>query len=258
MSEQIGSFPELALPADTRAKERQELKELAVVEATSWASGVSTAEQISHQIYESGAHSVALCKPGKEAAPGYKRCRYKDGHYGDNPNDMTPRVYCEREVVDYLPTFTDIWLGIELMAKESVLAAELVGCLLMRAGLMLDHEVGEDHEIRWRPPAAVIDKLRELLPEVRSLPVDIWLALLTALALNENVKYTTLAYDIRKGTGGENTLLTCAHFAAAILGRTSIAGFAGQLVVGRGVAPLSRAQGLVYFPALVPLEERLF
>jgi hypothetical protein len=105
----------------------------------------------------------------------------------------------------------------------------------------------------------VMNAIAERIPEIHGLPSDVWLHMVVALSLNENVKYDTLGYDIKQGYGGQNTLLTCAHIVAVFLDRASLARFAGQFArPPRGVSPLPKTKGPEYFPMLAPRVQRIF
>ncbi|MCA9327294.1 hypothetical protein KDA14_02075, partial [Candidatus Saccharibacteria bacterium] len=64
--------------------------------------------------------------------------------------------------------------------------------------------------------------------EIYGVPPLVFLHYLNALALNEDVKYHTLGYDIVTGTGRRNNMLTCVNLIGVFLGGVSIVEFAGQ------------------------------
>ena len=126
---------------------------------------------------------VAVGKPGKEAA-GYGR---------PNPNDMLPSVLQDGVPLSFLASFYDIFrefqhLGVAHEGRAPEVVLELVGALLFRSAFMLDHRnVGDGW--RWSPPESVMDILESASPFVAEppLPIRVYLFLVEALALNEDV-----------------------------------------------------------------------
>lgn len=229
-------------------------KQLARVrEATAWSSG--TQESLKFQtIWNRGAYAVKLGKPGKEAASDYVKCKYSDGHRGNNPNDMKPVIFMnDKPFESNLASFTQIFDEIQRLNDKDKSAVELVGCLLFRSAYMLDHVEEKPGIWRYEPSAEVLVELQSRLPVTDGVPIEVFLHYLDAIAWNEDVKYHTLGYDITHGTGRKNNLLTCTNLIGVLLTRVKISKFAGNF--GRpptGISTISKAEAYRIFPALCP------
>jgi hypothetical protein len=247
------SFSELALPDVSLSKYSLPLRREAIAEAKSWPSGPSPDRQVPAEVYRSGSYTVALCKPGKESPITYQGCRHKEGMKTNNPNDMTPRVFVGQEQHQSLPTFTDVFEDLQHIGRSDAVALELVGSLFFRGAFMLDFVRTSEGRLRWVPAAKVQDRILETIPNVGDLPTDVWMHQVMALALNEDVKYDTLGYDIKQGLGRENPPFACAHIVAVFLDRASLAKFAGSFARPPvGVSALPKTKGPEFFPALAP------
>jgi hypothetical protein len=222
----------------------------AVEEAISWPKGVDLEHTIPSVLFETDSFTVQLAKPGKETAPDFL-ARYKDGNYGPNPNDMRPEIRHNRNMVKGLASFTEIFEELQRLHLVSTEGITLIACLLARSAYMLDHVEISPGIWRYRPPVETIEKLSRLIPSAEGVPVEVFLHFLDALALNEDVKYHTLGYDIKTGPGRRNNLLTCVHVIAVMLGLASIAKFAGAFAsIPRGISPLAFKTMLEIFPEL--------
>lgn len=235
-------FPELKLPnSDLGPLSRRPQADL-VQEAIGWATGTREDPAFT-RIVRLGTYDVGVRKPGKEA----------DGT-GDrqNANDMLPTILVDGKVYEYAPGFATIFESLQdLGVGRNNLALELIGCLLFRSAFLLDHDQMEPGVWRWRPPESVQNEIEKWTSSVGDVPVMVFLNLIEALALNEDVKYQTLGYDITKGVGRRNNLGTCAHIIAVFLGRASLVRFAGALArPPSGVAPISRKAAEEAFPLL--------
>jgi len=242
----------LKMPETTLGKFAAPVRAQSMSEAMGWAKGPSQTERYFHELYTYDIYSVGVEKPGKEAAPDYDRCRTKDGLQTNNPNDMLPCVYVSGKKRDRDLTFVDIFEQLERMMREDQTALELIGCLLFRSGFMLDHANASTGGLRYHPPAAALRVIEERMPEIGGLPAEVFLYYLDVLALNEDVKYETLGYNVAtQGYGRRNNLLTCAHLIAVLLNRASLFKFAGSLArPPPGVAPMAQKAGREYFPLL--------
>ena len=200
-------------------------------------------EQIFTRLISVSGYDVGVRKPGKEAEWDPPR---------QNPNDMLPTIRKDGMVIEYAPGFTAIFEVLQdLGVGRNNLALELIGCLLFRSAYMLDHEEMEPGCWRYAPPPTVVTEIERWTPSAANLPIQVFLHLIEALALNEDVKYDTLGYDIQKGVGRRNNLSTCAHIVAVFLGRASLVRFAGTLArPPSGVAPMSRTAAEASFPLL--------
>ncbi len=230
-------------------------KRLAQVnEAIGWPRGTQEG-LIFKTVWEKGDYSIRLGKPGKEAAPGYVGCKYQDGHRGDNPNDMRPSIFRNGQLVEkHIASFVQIFDEIQKLSESgNDNALELIGALLFRSAFMVDHKEVAPGVWRYEPSAEVIAELNRSMPLAEGLPIEVFLNFLEALAWNEDVKYHTLGYDIRTGTGRRNNLLTCVNLIGVLLNEVRISKFAGNF--GRppvGISAISNVEAYRIFPALTP------
>lgn len=234
-----------------------------VIEAQQWPAGTIENKRY-RKVYESGDFGIFLGKPGKEAAESYVK---------RNVHDMTPTVFHKGAAVAFLPTFEDIFrdlwhLGLEASklgsSRDEVL--EMVGALLYRSSYMLDHIKEEASGLWvWSPPSDTVSPIvqalgvmgRELqMPNgtTKRLPIDVYLQLVDALALNEDVKYQSENVEkfstVKSNTGRTNTMQTCTSMIAVFLERYDIVKLFGSLSRSRGVAPMSQTDAKVAFPVL--------
>jgi hypothetical protein len=216
---------------------------------------------------------VVLGKPGKEAAIGYER---------PNPNDMTPTVLYRQEAIDFYPTFSDIFKHFQHLGavgapqtREPVLST--LAALMFRSSFMLDHVSVEEKHFNdksgnrwvWNPPRESLDFLtssRETMgPKVRTisgkelqLPLDVYLHLIDAIALNEDVKYQAPKIALKGKVDGKvgrtNTLQTLTAIIVVFLDRYPIYKFADSLIRGRGVASISAKAAIEALPQLSGME----
>ena len=223
-----------------------------VLESISWSFGNEDSLLYQSIWRDNSGYEVKLGKPGKEAAIGYNRCRYKDGHYGNNPNDMKPVVFFNNNVLaNQVASFADIFDELYKLKESSRLAAELMACLLFRSAFMIDHEEVEEGIWRYNPPLEVVKKISECISNINGMPVLAFLNFLDALAWNEDTKYYTLGYNIKDGTGRRNNLLTCVNVIGVLLDKVKLSKFAGNF--GRppaGISAISQKEALSIFPFL--------
>lgn len=222
-----------------------------VSEAISWDGGTENNLRY-HTIFSEGKYSIRLGKPGKEAAPSYNRCKYRDGHSGNNPNDMRPSIFINEERQnEQLASFTDIFNELQALGRSDEGALELIACLLFRSAYMIDHREISPGIWRYEIPKEVLNVIKKTLPTANGMPMKVFLHFLDALAWNEDVKYYTLGYDIRLGTGRRNNLMTCVNLIGVLLNKVSIADFAGKF--GRppaGISDIAKKEALEIFPLL--------
>lgn len=224
-------------------------------EAISWPKGKSQEKRKITELYKSGNFVVAIGKPGKEAAPAFKRRHYITGAITNNPNDMNPFVMKGGKKVGNDLTFSELFEQIEHLMRADVVGLELLGMLIFRMAFMLDHKKDGGDHWRYVPPEKSLAILKKRLPEVGDIPVDVFLYFLDVLALNEDVKMHTLGHeDARHDYGRINTLLTFAHLVAVLLNRRSLAKFAGAFArPPSGMAPLPKIKDLFEtYPLLSP------
>ena len=247
---------ELSLPVGLKLSPfaRQRRKEM-LHEAISWPKGKNQEHRKITEVYTSGDFVVAVGKPGKEAAPDFKRKHYITGETTNNRNDMNPFVMKNGAKVGNDLTFSELFEQIEHLMRADMFGLELFGMLIFRMAFMLDHVQNQENHWRYITPKKSLAILRARLPEVGGVPVDIFLYFLDVLALNEDVKVHTLGHeDAKHDYGRVNTLLTFAHLVAVLLNRRSLAKFAGAFArPPSGMAPLPKIKGLFEtFPLLSP------
>ncbi len=227
-------------------------KMVRINEAIAWPAGTSQVNKAYQAIWAGNQYEVRLGKPGKEAEPTYDACRYKDGHKGNNPNDMWPCIWDGKRIIDKSATFTDVFDELQALIRTEPVCLELIACLLFRSAFMIDHiDIGGG---RWRyhPPRYVVDLIAQYAPSAYGVPTEVFLHYLDALAWNEDVKYHTLGYDITKGgTGRENNLLTCVNIIGVFLDKIPLSKFAGAFARPPvGISAISRKKALEVFPLL--------
>ncbi|MDP3784698.1 MAG: hypothetical protein Q8R12_01315 [bacterium] len=224
-------------------------------EAIGWPKGGNQEKRKVTVLYKSGGFIVAVGKPGKEAAPTFKRKHYITGKTTNNPNDMNPFVMKGGKKVGNDLTFGALFEQIEHLMRADLLGLELLGMLIFRMAFMLDHQKNQNGNWRYIPPPKSFDLLKKRLPKVGEVPVDIFLYFLDVLALNEDVKMHTLGYEnAQHDYGRVNTLLTFTHLIAVLLNRRSLAKFVGAFArPPAGMAPLPKIKGIFEtFPILSP------
>jgi hypothetical protein len=222
-----------------------------VVEAISWPKGLNPDSRENTVVYADNNYQVILTKPGKEAADDYNRCRYKDGRIGNNPNDMRPEILLNGSKFGANATFKDVFYELQVLHSKSQKGLELLGYLLGRSAYMADHVEISPGIWRYSPPNSVIEELRNNIDMIYGVPPLVFLHYLNALALNEDVKYFTLGYDITKDTGRRNNLLTCVNLIGVFLDKVSIVDFAGSFSrPPSGISAISQRKMREIFPLL--------
>lgn len=242
--------PRERLSALARPRRRE-----ALYEALEWEKGPDQENRKITELHSLNEYTVAVAKPGKEAAPNYIGCRnYMTGEKTNNPNDMLPLILKLGRKVGEDMTFEDTFDAIDKSKHEDMFGLDLMGSLLFRMAFMLDHEKNEEGNWRFRPPQEVIEMLEKRIPTVRDVPTRVFLHFLDVLSLNEDVKVHTLGYsDLPQDYGRINTLLTFTHLTAVSLNRRSLAKFAGSFArPPSGMAPLPKTKATEYFPLLSP------
>lgn len=168
-----------------------------------------------------GVHEMGFAKFGKEYYSDTHK--YKDGHKGNNPNDMKPVIRTDGALLNFDFRFDHIFNFFEHVhhhCSEEVL--ETLGELIIRDAFMLDHKKAEDGNYYYCPPQEAVDLIVNAVPEFDGIDTELYLHYMDAIAQNEDVKYDTLGYNVyRSGYGRENNLLTYAHVIAALLDRVS-------------------------------------
>ncbi|MEA2451530.1 MAG: hypothetical protein QOG04_240 [Actinomycetota bacterium] len=252
-------FPELCLPVGHIGANSLQQRAEAINEAIAWKIGASFQDRETTVVSTFDSHSVRVEKPGKE---------FDFSGEKFNPNDMLPGAYLKDQRIPFTPTFGEIWKEIEDFSKAGEKdAVELIACLLFRAAYMLDH-VQANTGWRFEPPERVMSLIEAQTPTVETaagqlIPVRVFLHLIEAVSLNEDVKYYGLAerkspgtgiHRIKGGIGRRNNLTTCAHLIAVLLEKpgATVVKFGGAMASRRGMAPITPPTARRWFPALSP------
>ena len=195
-------------------------------EAIGWPRGKDQAHRITTEIYKSHDFVVAVGKPGKEAAPDFKRKHYKTGKITNNKNDMNPFIMQAGVKIGKDLTFGDMFEQIGHLMRADIFGLEIFGMLIYRMAFVLDHMKNKENKWRYVPPKISLAVLKKRLPEIEGIPIDVYLYFLDVLALNEDVKMHTMGHENAEGDYGRiNTLLTFANLVAVLLNRRSLAKF---------------------------------
>ena len=200
-----------------------------------------------HTMWESkdGKYRIGVGKYGKEYYS--DSIRWKDGHKGNNPNDMRPTIWKDDAAIEFDGSFDHVFNFFQQVSKIDSRALEILGCLMVRNAYLLDH----DDSLQYAPPAEAIEYLNSAISEYEGISVEAYLHYLEMIALNEDVKYYTLGYDVHSGTGRKNNLLTYAHLIAILLGKGSQSKLCSQFSrPPLGVSPISIALARETFPEL--------
>lgn len=247
---------ELSLPVGLKLSPSAKPRRVEILrEAIGWPKGKNQGKRKISEIYQSGDFIVAVGKPGKEAAPDFKRKHYITGVTTNNPNDMNPFIMKKGKKVGNDLTFEALFEQIEHLMRADMFGLELLGMLIFRMAFMLDHERNQKNQWRYIPPKTSLVMLKQRIPEVGGVPVDVFLYFLDVLALNEDVKMHTLGHEnAQHDYGRVNTLLTVAHLIAVLLNRRSLAKFALAFAYPPfNRSPLPHTKGaLLTFPILSP------
>ncbi|NUN70206.1 MAG: hypothetical protein HUU02_10895 [Bacteroidetes bacterium] len=249
----------LSLPSVKRKKLRDIaliIRQELIIEATGFNSGVSESDKTYTEIYRVKEIKLAYGKPGKEFF--LTTVRYRDGSIGSNPNDMTATLIRNNEIVANDGSFQEIFNKFKALLFAP-LALELLGCLLVRNAYCLDHRKDENNNWRYYINPEILNQLHTLIEHNEIFDIEVFLYYLDMIAVNEDVKYQTLGYDISKGVGRENNMLTYANLIGVLLNRVDFIKFAGGLVRKPiGINAISLKMALKVFPQLAPTRHNLF
>jgi len=247
---------ELALPLNIKLSPFARSRRVEMTtEAIGWPKGKNQEKRKITEIYKANNFIVAVGKPGKEAAPDFKRKHYITGVETNNKNDMNPFIMENGKKVGNDLTFEAMFEQIEHLMHADMFGLELLGMLIFRMAFMLDHKQNDKGNWRYVPPSKSIFILNKRLPKVGDVSVEVFLYFLDVLALNEDVKVHTLGHENAKYDYGRiNTLLTFAHLVSVFLNRRSLAKFAGNFArPPSGMAPMPKIKGVFEtFPLLSP------
>jgi hypothetical protein len=235
---------ELKLPDGNLGPIMKASQKSTVVEAKQFQIGSSENNQLWTKLYEIDGYKIGVIKPGKEY--------FWEGDK-QNINDMRPTVRRDGEPLDIIQSFTEIFELFEDLRNQDSESLELLGCILYRMAYMLDHNLNNQNKFRLSIPNHTSNRLMENFPKLGSLPIRVFIYYLEVISLNEDVKYDTLdGFDITKGTGRRNNLLTNVNLIAVLLGKQRIFKFAGALArPPSGVAPITQKAAKEFFPKLI-------
>lgn len=190
-------------------------------------------------------YKVGVGKYGKEYY--LDTIRWKDGHKGNNPNDMRPMVWKDGKEIEFDGSFDHVFNFFQKVSHVGNRALELLGCLMFRNAYLLDH----DGQMRYNPPKDVIYYINSILPEYEGISVEAYLHYMEMIAWNEDVKYSTLGYDVHSGIGRKNNMLTYAHIIAILMGKGSLSKLCSQFSRPPvGVSPIAISLAQDVFPDL--------
>ena len=223
-------------------KSAKALRFKSIEEAVLLPGGTSRNEMLYHVLWSGQGYEVGVGKPGKET----ERKR-------PNPYDMWPFIRGNNAFEEKSASFGDIFHELEHMSNKSRYSLELLGCLLARSALMLDHTI-INNKVVYSPSEVVLNEISKDIPAMFNVPLAVFLQYLEMVALNEDVKYqknlNTKGKPYGKSAGRPNNLLTCAHLIAVLLGKASIVDFAYGFAQQRGVSAIKIAQLPSCFPLL--------
>lgn len=218
--------------------------------------GDSIERQVFQPMYSIQGYSLGVSKPGKEYFS--ENIKYQSGLKSNNPNDMAPRIFKGAELVQYDGSFEAIFKEF-VRIHDSVESLQILGALLYRNAFLLDHKK-ENGTWRYKPSAQAVEKIKQNCRTFLSLPVEVFLHYLELIASNEDTKYNTLGYDIDKGFGRRNNLLTYANVINVILQKHYLSeedflltfmSFAGRLTSPpSGLNPITNRKAKESFPQL--------
>lgn len=192
-----------------------------------------------------GRYKIGVGKYGKEFYS--STIRWRDGHQANNPNDMHPTVWVDGAEKEFDGSFDHVFNFFQYVGRVDSRALEVLGCLMFRNAFLLDH----NDALEYYPPREAIDYLNSVIPEYDGISVEAYLHYLEMIAWNEDVKYSTLGYDVHAGTGRENNMLTYAHLIAVLLGRGSLSKLCSQFSRPPvGVSPITIAAAKDAYPML--------
>lgn len=231
-----------AFQAEAKRK-RQKLIEI----AQSLPGKTTNGEFLYHEIWKSddSRFIVGVGKFGKEYYS--NSIKWKDGHKGNNPNDMKPTIWVEGKEMSFDGSFDHVFNFFQEVSHKDSRALEILGALMYRNAHVQDH----NDELKYQPPREAIEYLNQAFPLYDGISIEAYLHYLEMIAWNEDVKYSTLGYDPNKGPGRLNNMLTYAHIIAVLLGKASFAKLCSSFSRPPvGVSPITYKDAQVAFPEL--------
>lgn len=181
-------------------------------------------------------YKVGVGKFGKEYY--LQTISWKDGHRGNNPNDMRPTVWVDGEEKEFDGSFDHVFNFFQCVSHLDTRALEILGCLMFRNAYLLDH----DENLNYHPSKEALDYINSVIPEYEGISVEAYLHYMEMIAWNEDVKYDTLGYDVHTGIGRRNNMLTYTHIIAILLGKGSLSKLCSQFSRPPvGVSPIAQS-----------------
>ena len=229
---------------------RQKKQEM-INSAISWSGKTEKGTFDFHDIWESDdkRFRVSLGKYGKEFY--LETIKWKDGHQGNNPNDMRPTVYVDGVEKEFDGSFDHVFNFFQTIGKVSEDALRILGCLMYRNALLADHVLVND-TIKYCPSKEAINFIMSHFPTYDGISTEAYINYLEAIAWNEDVKYSTLGYDVfGQGIGRTNNMKTYAHVIAVLLGKASLSKLCSSFSRPPvGVSPIPTVTAIDAFPEL--------
>ena len=254
----MGRYPNLELPGGRLGPFAKTRRLAAINEAISWPAGPTLAQQIATCLYTHNDASgycweILLAKPGKEA---FRTTR-------TNPNDMYPVIRRNGSVIPYGEAFAGIWNEIERISQSpgGNHACELISRFVIACAYMVSHNETTPGSGVWRISSdASMQRFFSDL-EMRApmttyiqgnIPMRVFLHLIEAIALQEDVKYFTLNGNKLKANQGRiNNLITTAGVIRYLSHLEPISWLVGGLSRNPpGVLSLSQGDLRKYFPPI--------
>ena len=254
----MGRYENLELPPGRLGPFAKSRRTAAVIEAISWPTGPSQEAQVATKLFghvdkDGYSWEVLLSKPGKEA---FRQVR-------TNPNDMLPRITRDGIEIPYGEAFAGIWNEIENISHTSdgKFAIDMIARFVVACAYMVCHEETTTGSGIWRVSngPAMERFYTDLEGRVRTttylqgnIPLRVFLNLIEAIALQEDVKYFTLNGGVIKGGQGRvNNLITTAGVIRYLTGKESISWLVGSLSRNPpGVLSITQDQLREFFPPI--------
>jgi hypothetical protein len=254
----MGRYPVLELPEGRLGAFSKPRRLAAILEAISWPVGPSREQQVSTPLFRytdvrGFDWQVVLSKPGKEAFLDKRR----------NVNDMFPRVLRDGIDINYGESFSGIWDELENIGRSpggsGAYALELIARFVIAAAYMVGHEEVESGIWRMSSAPAMLkfyDDLESLVLSTTviqgNVPLRVFLNLIEAISLQEDVKYFTVGGNVFPGPKGrQNNLITTAGVIRYLGGGERISWLVGGLSSQPpGVLNMSQASVRAFYPPL--------
>ena len=223
-----------------------------ISEAISWSGNEDRELFDVHDIWESDDkhYKVSLGKFGKEYY--LNTIKWKDGHQGNNPNDMRPTVFVNGVEKEFDGSFDHVFNFFQDVSKVSEEALRVLGCIMFRNSLLADHIKDDNGHYRFTPSKEAMGIVTSHFPIYDGISTEAYIHYLEAIAWNEDVKYYTLGYDVMgQGTGRTNNMKTYAHIIAVLLGKASLSKLCSSFSRPPvGVSPIPTTTATNAFPEL--------